>query len=242
MNKQFFLLILLLTFSCSSDEETMTTTLLSDLVAQHAIEINNVIACASSGEIENEIIAYFYPRAGASDIRYFETTSTSEDKNDYTNYIQIDVSPENLFNGYLQKFPRITSEEKWAIITFIEAGKLHLSNPIRLKHKTQTTLFSSTIDIDFSENTMPVFTWQSVANVSDAIYFQVISDNQNNLLSGTYTFDTYFQYYNTDNVVLNITNETPPVLTQDNSYNFTLMAVSEDNWVNHLLQTPFNIE
>jgi len=41
----------------------------------------------------------------------------------------------------------------------------------------------------------------------------VITDETNELLSGTYTFETQFQYYLLDNVVLNITEETPQTLS-----------------------------
>jgi len=58
-------------------------------------------------------------------------------------------------------------------------------------------------------------------------------------LSGTYTFEQHFSYYVLDNVVLNITEETPPVLETATPYNFTLMGVSEDNWVNLFIQKSF---
>jgi len=40
-------------------------------------------------------------------------------------------------------------------------------------------------------------------------------------------------------VVLNVTRETPPDLILDQSYGFTLMGVSDDNWVNTFVQTEF---
>lgn len=52
----------------------------------------------------------------------------------------------------------------------------------------------------------------------------------------------YISYYNTSNVVLNITTQTPPSLIVGNNYNFTLMDVSEDNWVNLVIQKTFKAQ
>ena len=75
--------------------------------------------------------------------------------------------------------------------------------------------------------------------LSNVIYFQVISDANNTLISGTYTIDKWFQYYNLANIVLNITIGTPPNLIPSDEYNFTLMGVSEDNWVNLVVEKSF---
>ena len=48
-----------------------------------------------------------------------------------------------------------------------------------------------------------------------------------------------FQYYKLDNVVLNVTRETPPALQLGMNYGFTLMGVSEDNWVNLVIEKNF---
>jgi hypothetical protein len=80
-----------------------------------------------------------------------------------------------------------------------------------------------------------------LANSKDAIYFQVVSDDSDDLLSGTYTFETQFKYYDLDNVVLNVTRETPPDLIPDQTYGFTLMGVSENNWVNTFAQISFTV-
>ena len=66
-----------------------------------------------------------------------------------------------------------------------------------------------------------------------------VRDAENNFLSGTYTFEKWFQYFNLSNVVLDINTSNPPNLIEGNSYNLTLMGVSEDNWVNLLIQKGF---
>lgn len=232
---------LFLFVACSSDDviRDQVDDTLATLIAQNTVEIDNVIACASGSVNPNEIIAYVYPRPGATDIRYFETENVNVAKNEYQNYTEIDLPEEDFFNGYLKTFTRQTSEEKWVIISFRESGIVHLSNPIRLKHQSQNTHFTTQVAIDQSQDGMPLFDWNPLVQPQDAIYFQVVSDASNELLSGTYTFDSRFRYYQLDNVVLNITEEIPPELVTNTNYGFTVMGVSEDNWVNTLLQTEF---
>jgi len=237
---------LILYISCSSEdgldfEETaVTDTSLLFTTSQNPIRIDNVIACAAGSTTDpDEVIAFVYPRPNATDIRFYETDSINVDKNDYGNYERIEVPEEDFINGYLKMFKRTTSEEKWIILSFFENDTLHLSNPIRLKHKTLPTEYTDAIAINTEEEGMPVFEWEDGEIKENAIYFQVISDATDEFLSGTYTFDQRFQYYILDNVVLNITEEEPPALIEGDPYNLTLMGVSEDNWVNLFIQRSF---
>ena len=250
-NRFWYIVVFSLCIACSTSDTAEETTiidppnntlLLSDYVVNEEVMIDNVISCASGSSNPNEIIAYVYPRPEATDIRFFETATVDDDKNDYSKYSQIDVPEEDFFNGYLKSFTRQVDREKWVILSFRESGQIHLSNPIRLKHLTQNTLFTDAISINQETSGMPVFNWPNLATEADAIYFQVIADDTDELLSGTYTFETQFQYYVLDNVVLNITEETPPDIITAQPYAITLMGVSEDNWVNVLGQTDFIAE
>ena len=233
-------MVIIFFFSCKSDDDQVADNTLAALVAVNTIEIDNVIACASSSpDQQNETITYLYPRPGATDIRYFETPSLDVDKNDFTAYRSVAITPTDFFNGYLKKFNRISDNEKWVIITFFENGVLHISNPIRLKQLTKPTEFSDQVTIDTDVVGMPIFSWNDGVFDDNKIYFQVVSDRNDELLSGTYTFERQFQYYKLDNVVLNITRDTPPTLAVGEDYGYTLMGVSEDNWVNLLLQRQF---
>jgi len=140
------------------------------------------------------------------------------------------------------KYEIASANEKWVIISFDEDGKRHLSNPIRLKQNTKPTEYLPQNIIVDSSTAMPNFTWQDGTYDDTKIYFQVVSDANNNLLAGTYTFEKNFQYYKLDNVVLNITKGDPLTLESGDSYGFTLLAVSEDNWVNQFSVIPFTIE
>ncbi|MFK7814075.1 MAG: hypothetical protein AB8B59_16375 [Maribacter sp.] len=236
------LFISLLVLSCSTDAENILAATLDSTLASKEVVIDNVIACAASNADDELISVFFYPRPNTTNFRYFETVDASVDKNDFENYIPVDFPISDVFNGFMKKFDVSAVNEKWVIVAFDESGKTHLSNPIRLKQSTKPTEYiSQNVSVDASTN-MPNFMWQEGRYNDTKIYFHVISDAANNLLSGTYTFERNFQYYNLDNVVLNVTRETPPTLKSESAYNFTLLGVSEDNWVNLFSEVPFQVE
>ena len=235
-------LIALLILSCSTDAEIILAPTLDTSLASKEVVLDNVIACAASNAADDKISVFFYPRTGATNLQYFETEDASFDKNDFENYTAVLVPVFDVFNGYLKKFEITSDTEKWVIVSYVEAGRTHLSNPIRLKQNSKPTEYlPQNIAIATSSN-MPNFTWQDGRYTDTKIYFQVVSDAANNLLSGTYTFEKSFEYYSLDNVVLNITKGTPSALKSEATYDFTLMGVSEDNWVNQFSQTSFSVE
>jgi len=232
----------LFSFGCSVDKEVLTGTLQA-VVEDNEIVLDNVIACAASNQNDGRTSVFLYPREGGTNIRYFETRSRDSDKNDFSQYDEFDVSPQNIFNGYLKRIETRVDEGKWVIVSFEEDDKVHLCNPIRIKKDSKPTEYlPDSVSVANIDTTMPRFTWSDGNHDDTAIYFQVVSDTQSDLLSGTYTYERTFQYYNTSNVVLNVTRETPPELDLNETYNFTLMGVSEDNWVNLFAELPFTLE
>lgn len=238
-----------LLLGCTADETNpgqsgAEETTLADTIDGHEFIISNVIACAGSIQDSAGVRVYLYPRPAVTNIRYFETSNSGVDPNDFENYTERRPPLNDLFNGYLRFFEAISESERWVIITFEEEGVVNLSNPIRLKHLTQPTEFLPE-NVVFSNDLQPLnpqFTWVDGAFDDTIIYFQVVSTQQNDLLSGTYTLDRNFQFYVLDNVVLNITEEGPPPLELDTPYTFTLLSVTEDNWVNLFSEISFRLE
>lgn len=222
----------MLVFSCSEDADDNLDSTLQQYVATTSFETGAVIACAAS-DISNEaVLTFFYPEPGATNTRFYQTETIDVDEADFLNYTQKFIDSDPIFNGALRRFSQITDTDSWIIITFELDGEIKISNPIRTKIATKPTLWEDIITIDQTQSQMPLFSWQDNVAGDNAIYFQVISDSQDNLLSGTYTNQNQFQYYKLNNVVLNITPNTPPVLDTGVAYNITLMDVSLDNWVN----------
>ncbi|WP_298520794.1 hypothetical protein [uncultured Kordia sp.] len=234
--------------SCQSDDtlaaiNIQNTTKLSDMIANRTIETGAVIACAASDVNDDAVVhVFYYLEEGATNVRFFETNTTNVDKDDYTSYNELAINSTALFDGFIYQFTRPFAQDQWVIVTFELNGEVKISNPIRTKNNSKPTVWNDEVTINQQVSQMPRFMWEHNANGDNAIYFQVLSTIDYGLLSGTYTYENQFQYYDTSNVVLNITTETPLELTVNNSYKFTLMDVSEDNWVNTVIQSIFVAE
>ena len=241
MKRLQILLLSLVVLSCSNDDEAISVvnTTLSNYLDGQSIERGAVIACAASDENNTAILAFYYPETGATDIRYYETETAEVDKLDYSKYNKFEVDNAPFFNGYLGKFTRSITTEKWIIITYELNGEIKISNPIRTRQIEKPTVWNAEVAVNLDDMLMPRFTWEANAFGDNAIYFQVVSKANNDLVSGTYTNENHFKFYDTSNVVLNITNGLP-MLESQNNYNFTLMDVSLDNWVNLVSQKSFS--
>jgi len=229
---------------CSPDVEVAFDNLSADIEASGLTVVrDNVIACAaSSPDDPNEVFVFAYLRPGATNLKLYASIDTSiEDKNDFSNYqFTGEGGINDFFNGFLKQYILDLQEEIWVIVSFEEDGQIHTSTPIRLKQLEKPTVWSDQISVDQSESLMPEFSWDVISD--SAIYFHVVSDINNNALSGTYTIDTTFQYYKLDNVVLNVTIGAPPALIPNDQYQITVMGVSGDNWVGAVQQKVFTAE
>lgn len=237
-------LILLISISCTKEKLVIVPQNLQEyLNLNSGLLADEVIACAASDAFDTSIsYIFYYPIKGATEIQYFETENTAVNEKEFSLYKRRELPREGVFNGYLERYVRNDVNEVWSIVTFKTNGKLHKSNPIRLKHQSKPTEWNNQVTIDFTQNTSPKFSWQDGIYKENAIYFQVVSRINKDLLSGTYTNDKWFQYYKLDNVVLNITTKKPPVLEVGSEYDFLMMGVSLDNWVNLLIDKRFLIQ
>lgn len=247
----FFLLGLGL-WSCSDDPDSKFP---PDSLAAYieslglAVQADSIIACATSSDITiNQedpgfpIEIIFYPLSEVSDIRYYESSDELSDVNDYSQLERKDYKVKPLFNGYLRKFVHPgSSKQVLGVVTFIRNGKLFISNAIRIKISSKPTEYSKSLVTVNQDNPLsPVFTWMDGFFDDNVIYFHVVSDQFGNLISGTYTIEKSFRFYNLDNVVLNIRNVMPPPeLEANQDYTFTIYGVSDDNWVNLIAEKEF---
>ena len=230
-------------FSCSEDNDVTVPRNLKDYLSTISDnDFGEVIACAASASGNTNITyIFYYPETGAKDIRYYEANDLTVDKNDFSLYKRKNYNIDDVFGGKIQRFTRNSSTESWGLVTYILNGKLHKSNPIRLKNTSKPTGWTNQVTIEYPNALTPKFLWSDFGVTDNAIYFQVISEKEEDkFISGTYTYDKFFQYFDTSNVVLNINvPETPEDLKIDTEYVFTMMAVSEDNWVNFVIQEDF---
>jgi len=229
--------------SCSGDNAVIEVAEgnLATYINSRQIETGAVIACAASNENNTAILTFFYPETNATNIRFYQTETAEVDKLDYSKYKMQTITSEPFFNGYLGKFTTEVSTEHWIIITYELDNDIKISNPIRTKKVTKPSVWNDAVTINNTNTLMPEFNWEVNAVGENAIYFQVVSSVNNDLISGTYTFESNFKFYDLSNVVLNIT-EGIPQLENATDYNFTLMDVSLDNWVNIITQKAFTIQ
>ena len=242
-----------LVISCSKKEDDVLLVPANTLdyyVKQNMdLERDILIACAASEKPENteyDVSLFYYPVEGAYEFNYFESKDGNIDPSDFSQYIKSSTeSPLPVFGGYLMRYPfTFDNSEPWAVMTYKTDGKLHVCDPIKMKQDSKPTNYMpQIIEIDFTLPTEPEFSWEVDSETETVIYFQVVSDSLGNLISGTYTYDKHWQFYDLSNVVLNIHDvNPPPVLTPNSKYKFTLMGVSEDNWVNLIGEKEFVTE
>ncbi len=225
-----------------TDEDQNASSLQVYLSGEDIME-GGVIACAAGEQNGENALIFYYPEPGASNIRLYQTGNAQSNKDDFQNYTRVfNAIEEAYFNGYLGVFKKLIDAERWFIVTYEREGKIHVSNPIRVKNLSKPTAWSEEVTIDQLIKGSPLFSWEANKYGDNAIYFQVLTDANNDVLSATYTFENTFRYYDVSNVVLNITMETPPNLVPLQTYNFTLMDVSADNWVNWVIQKKFEAE
>lgn len=244
MKKLLFIIPLLILVSCLEDDGAEiifdNEAILSDFLEDKIFVNNEVIACAASDNAILDLInVYFYPEEGASNYRLYQ--SWADDSQDFSSYGFVPVVSEPFFQGALRLF-KLRSTCKWVTVVYEREGKVEISTPIRFKVNTQPTVWSEDITVNQETSLMPRFTWDILSEEHNAIFFEVLSTNNLELLSGTYTEENNFQYYNLNNVVLNITQGTPPNLVKGETYIFTVMDVSLDNWVNQVIMSPFVAE
>ena len=115
------LIFALIMVGCSTDALVEQNTLDSSLASKEVV-LDNVIACAATSQGNDKINVFFYPRTGASNFQYFETESSDDDKNDFSNYVPVLHPLEDVFNGFLKKFEVTAEEEKWVIVPFDQEG------------------------------------------------------------------------------------------------------------------------
>lgn len=244
MKFTYYSILSFLLVSCFADNEVPIIfndpyNLSENLVDKVFIE-HEVIACAASDELAADIVnVYFYPKENSKDFKLYESFNNQPD--DFTSYQLVQENSEPFFQGALRVF-KVQSRSNYFIVTYELDGLIEISTPIRSKLYTQPTLWTNSLDINQEDPLMPQFSWDVNSIENNAIFFEVLSTKDFELLSGTYTQENKFQYYNLNNVVLNITPNDPPDLIKGETYVFTVMDVSVDNWVNEVITTSFVAE
>lgn len=253
VSKWFNLLFFVLVFSfvsCDNDDDTNASSSLQDYITEQQNNMavsSGIVACAAGNLSLNDLPLTVFYRShnnGFSDLRYYESESTNIDSLDYSNYTQVDIENQSLFNGFMGKFERpVPQTEKWSIVTYIANDTLWYCDPIKMEILQKPTEKPvGLISIDTSEPLNPIFSWIDEPPTENIIYYQLIVDAAtNDAISGTYTTDLHWQFYDLSNVVFNVTSPgAQPELQANQNYKMIMMGVSEDNWVNLFGELEFS--
>ena len=125
------------------------------------------------------------------------------------------------------------------MVTYIVDDVLYISKPIKTKNNTQPTEWKTAVEINDTETLKPVFTWQE-GTFPSTLFLNSLSQNDDTFLSGTFTKEKSFQYYNESNIeATKIHTSTPPDLILDDEYKFSVIGLDADNWTNLIIQNTF---
>ena len=244
IKKVIFLFVLALFSACASDNEEIVPRNLGDFIETiPASNLGGVIAYAANSEGRDDLnYIFYYPEPGAKDIRYYEAVNASIDPLDFNQYRRQALVVENVFGRKLARFVRNNNEsERWCLVTYFLDGVLQISNPILLKNRTQPTQWKDNLTIDYPRSLNPVFSWTDFETPNNDVYFQAIFETEADaFVSGTYTEEQAFFFYDTNNVTFDINLTTPETLKVDTEYSIIVMGVNQtDNWVNLVIQETF---
>ena len=247
MRNLIFISALVFIFSCQREPVLQENVLAEYIELNSNLEAGDIIACAGGKEgglfgIANEPTSVFFlPVEGATDFRYYEAENVS-DSLDFSKYFRKDLVDEPIFNGFLRKFNNLPfTGERMGVVTYRTPGMLHTCTPIRQKTTIKPTEVNADLATVIENGVTPTFNWEDGMIKENVIYFHAILDQEENLISGTYTFDRHFQFYDLSNVVLNVSPTTRSQVLQENAnYKFVLMGVSIDNWVNLIIAHDFD--
>ncbi|MGY6648799.1 hypothetical protein [Wenyingzhuangia sp. IMCC45574] len=243
--KRFFkhlqtLIILTFVLSCNNNDDSPSSNNFSDYLKTKQSQPEEVIACAASSKDEKSIFVYFFPETNTSNYRLYLLPTATHQKDEFDFYqLQPEISTIKVANTIRGFELSSSQEEVWAIVSFEKDNEIHYSNPINLKHKTSPTIYNNQILVDTATL---AFSWTNTLgadNTENAIYFEILMEDNSDLISGTYTYENRYTYLDNSNVVLNITQNNTQQLSLNTNYGFAVMGVSEDNWVNFIAEKNF---
>lgn len=236
------LFLTLILFACKNDDTISDTSIFSEYLKTKKSIAEEVIACAASSKNKEQILVYFFPETNTSSYKLYLLTNLEHPKTDFKHYaLQAQTSKITVANTLRSFQVDAITSETWAIVSFEKNNEIHYSNPINLKHQKSPTIYHSNITITIDTDKLH-FTWPNMPGndtTENAIFFEIVTTENNQLISGTYTTENNYTYLDNSNVVLTITPNNTQKLNSNTNYGFAVMGVSEDNWVNFIAEKDF---
>ncbi len=190
------------------------------------------------------ISIFFLPPDNSTEYKFFESDQYKINVYDLTTFHEMTLETRTEYNGRFIRFLHPGLDfPRWARISCKKDEQIFISTAVMINTMSDSTINGwGLVTIDFEEPAEPLFSWENDATPGTSMYLQLLSDQTQDLISGTMTTDKYFQFYDLSNVVKNIYPVTPsPVLLTGQIYTFILMGLDSDQWVKVVSETTFQI-
>lgn len=229
--------LILFLFSCGESDSNS----LQDFI-DNKESSDELVACAATylvfpiSGFEYRTAVYYKTLPGQSNLQLWYSEEYSQS---IENYKLIESSDQPQFSGFLGLIE--DERQTGAFIVSVNVGdEIIYSKPIEILTLDTKTVIDDAITIDFAQNLEPTFTWPTSSVDDQSIYFHLIVDlEQEEAISGTYSYETNFTFYDLQNVVFNVTEKVDPVLEPNKEYLIQIMDVSDNNWVTKISRTTF---
>ncbi|NND05544.1 MAG: hypothetical protein HKN87_04110 [Saprospiraceae bacterium] len=242
------LALLLLIASCNKETSAPENTLQAYIDEHPEWQPHDeLVACAAGGQqgflddANAPLSMFFYPKLYSTNFRYYETRDGEANPDDLAKFVEMEANFEPLFNGFMARFPLPEpGSDRWACVSYVSQDTLWYCKPVRYKMQSKPTIFSTDrMEITLENDITPLITWED-QDPENIIYFQILVDERGDAISATYTEEKAFKFYDTSNVVFNVTRPGPVLpLLPNKDYSVILMGISGDNWVNLIAQGSF---
>lgn len=242
MNKFLLLSICLITVLFVSCDKIKVQTLEEFMTAQTLSPSDDLVACAASTLVLSmdfppvHTMVYYKTVEGQGDIKVWYSEAFSQD---FSKYQEITVNDVRIHNNFMGS-ALMNLQSGSIIVSTSTEDEFIYSKPIEILSDEITTVIHTDVEVDLANGLNPFFTWPESTVDSESIYFHLIVDMVNDdAITGTYSYENTFTFYDLNNVVFNVTEKENPELLSNTNYLMQVMHVSDNNYVTKITRAEF---
>ena len=223
--------------------EFETIVLLVEDLEDNLYQTDAIHAFAANDQSNDDLTnIYSVVENGATDIKFYESDTPNINPQNFYRYKLMETQPALISDSKIKIFRHGFLRDEWIVMTYLIDDKIKVSSPIRINNFFQPTEYIETIEIDQNESGSASFDWSVQSYDVNAFFVEIMKNNSETVLSLTFTNDSNFQYFNLENVTLNLSETAPPDLELGDDYEFTVLDIGVDNWINSIYRQPFIAE
>lgn len=247
MKRTLVIIIVTVLTSCIKDDSVPIVfediVILGNELGDNLYQTDAIFAFAANDQTESaHTNIYTVIENGATDIKFYESDYPNINSQDLFSYKLMEIQPSLINDAKVKTYRHTFLRDEWIIMTYKIDNKIKLSSPVRINNLFHPTNFIEAVNIDQDLNGSASFNWDVQSYDANAFFFEIMKDDNSQVLSLTFTNDSNFQYFNLANVTLNLSENTPPSLEQGRNYDITILDIGLDNWINSVYNRTFNAE